>query len=82
MYPQKGVLRVGSDADLVLWNPTAQTVIHANTQHQNTDYTPYEGMPIQGTPKYVLLDGKIAAKDGQVVLENAGRYISRKPVAV
>ena len=82
MYPQKGTIAVGSDADLVLWNPSARGVISAKSQYQNTDYTPYEGREVVGAAKLVLLGGRVVVKNGVVANEKCGRYVSRKPVEV
>lgn len=82
MYPQKGVLRAGSDADIVLWSQGASETITAAVQRQNTDYTPYEGIKVTGCARHVLLGGRLAYSDGKPLLTKAGRYISRKPVEV
>lgn len=82
MYPKKGVLCPGSDADIVLWDCAARGSIRASDQLQNTDYTPYEGMKLAGRPRHVLLNGEVAVRDGGIVLENAGRYVARNPVEV
>ncbi len=79
MYPQKGVLAVGSDADIVLFDPAYTGSICAATQYQNVDYTPYEGWPLQGRTDTVLLSGEVAVQDGKVLLERRGRYVSRGP---
>ena len=73
MYPQKGVLAVGSDADLVIFDPNDTGRITAETQYQNVDYTPYEGMALRGRVDTVLVEG------GRVLLERRGRYVSRGP---
>ena len=77
MYPQKGVLAVGSDADLVIWNPEARWTITAAEQNQRVDYTPYEGFEAVGRPETVFLSGKVAAENGKVVLEKAGEFVHR-----
>lgn len=51
MYPRKGAISVGGDADIVVWDPAARWTISAETQHQNCDYTPYEGMAARGRAK-------------------------------
>ena len=56
-YPQKGTLEVGSDADLVIWNPEVKSVISVDTQMQNCDSTIYEGMELQGLAEYVITKG-------------------------
>ena len=79
MYPQKGVLAVGSDADLVIFDPNDTGRITAETQYQNVDYTPYEGMALRGRVDTVLLGGEVAVEGGRVLLERRGRYVYRGP---
>ncbi len=78
MYPQKGVIQAGSDADIVVWDPSARWTIRASEQTQNVDYTPYEGMDVCGRAERVYLHGVLAAKDGHVVAGGHGQFISRK----
>lgn len=77
MYPQKGSISVGSDADLVIWDKEASHVIHQENQHYNVDYTPYEGIEVKGKASYVLINGEIVVQDGKLVLENKGQYVKR-----
>lgn len=77
LYPRKGVLAAGSDADIVVWDPAAKGVITAATQHHNCDYTPYEGMETQGIAKAVFLRGEKAVENGQPVGTVKGVYIPR-----
>ncbi len=77
MYPRKGVIAVGSDADLVIWDPEYQGVITAAGQLQRVDYTPYEGFDIKGRAEVVLLQGMRVVDQGNVILEKAGRYVFR-----
>ncbi len=79
MYPQKGVILPGSDADLVIWDPAKQWTITAKKQVQNVDNTPYEGMEVTGMPALVFLRGCPVAEYGKVREELKGRYIHRKP---
>ncbi len=77
MYPRKGVLAVGSDADVTIWDPQAKTVITAARQQQNVDYTPYEGFAVTGMPKAVYVGGQLAAQYGQPTGIVAGSYVKR-----
>jgi dihydropyrimidinase len=80
LYPQKGVIAPGSDADVVVFDPAVEAVISAATQMQNIDYTPYEGMRVQGAVRTVLSRGEIVVSDGRWVgKEGAGRYVKAKP---
>ena len=79
MYPQKGVIAPGSDADIVVWDPDVAHTISAATQHQRTDYNLYEGMEVIGMPRVVLLRGRVLVQDGQWKGEQgAGRFVKRK----
>ncbi len=77
MFPQKGKIAVGSDADIVVWDPSCQGTLTAQNQVQNVDYSPYEGLKIQGGAKAVFLRGELAAENGKVLFENQGKYIHR-----
>lgn len=77
MYPRKGVLAVGSDADVTVWDPEAKTIITAARQQQNVDYTPYEGFAVTGMPKAVFVGGVLAAEYGQPTGLLAGTYVKR-----
>jgi len=77
MYPQKGSLLPGADADIVIWDTNAPMTIRAESQLQNTDYTPFEGLTIPGSPRMVLLRGEIAAENGRVSGNLHGKFVSR-----
>ena len=77
MYPKKGAILVGSDADLVVWDPNVSYTIHQENQHYHTDYTPYEGVEISGKAKHVLVNGEHVVKNGEIVQEKQGRYVER-----
>lgn len=79
MYPKKGVIAVGSDADLVIWDPDCRGTITAKDQLQKVDYTPYEGLSVTGRAEKVLLMGDLAAEDGKILLEKKGSYVHRGP---
>ena len=78
-YPRKGVLAVGSDADIVVYDPEADAVITAESQHSAAGYTPYEGFRTRGSIAQVYLRGQLAAANGAPKLGPAGVYIPRKP---
>ena len=77
MYPRKGALLEGSDADICVWDPNVSWTIRAESMQQNVDYTPYEGMAVSGRPRFVFVNGTLAAKDGMPTEAMAGRYVRR-----
>lgn len=80
MYPQKGSLEVGADADLVVWDPKATRTISKDTHHQNIDFNIFEGMEVTGNAATTLSRGTVVWANGQLnTLEGAGRYINRPP---
>ncbi|MFC5652218.1 dihydropyrimidinase [Paenibacillus solisilvae] len=79
LFPQKGTIAVGSDADLVIFDPAAERVISAATHHMNVDYNPFEGMRVTGEPVSVLSRGEFVIRDKQFVgSAGSGRYLKRK----
>lgn len=83
LFPEKGTVAVGSDADLVLFDPKASFKISAMTQHQNVDYTPYEGFKGKGVAKVVIANGQIIVREGEFLGKpGAGRYLKRKPFRI
>jgi dihydropyrimidinase len=83
LYPQKGVIAPGSDADVVIFDPSVSWTISAATQMQNVDYTPYEGMSVKGAVRTVFSKGEVVVSDGQWVgKDGAGKYLKRKPFVV
>ena len=78
IYPQKGVLQPGSDADVVVFDPTAANPIKAENLHSITDYTMYEGRECLGAPTLVMRRGNILLEDGKLIADqNNGRFIPR-----
>ncbi len=78
LYPQKGALLVGSDADIVIFDPVVEHTISAKTHHMNVDYSIYEGWPVVGKCKTVILRGAVAVNDGDVFIKKGfGKYLKR-----
>ena len=77
MYPKKGVIRVGSDADIVVLDPKADGFITKNTHHSKADYNPYEGVRTKGKIMSVYLRGKEVVKNGELVIPGKGKYVKR-----
>lgn len=67
LYPQKGTIAVGADADLALWDPSVERTIAQADLHHGCDYTPYEGLAVRGWPVTVLLRGQVMVHDGAFV---------------
>ena len=78
VYPKKGCLAVGSDADIVVWDPEGTRVISQETHNQNIDFNIYEGMEVVGIPAYTLSRGAVTYERGQLnPVRGAGRYVNR-----
>jgi dihydropyrimidinase len=80
LYPRKGAVAVGSDADLVVWDPKATRTISVKTHHQNVDANIFEGMKVQGLAAHTISQGKLVWTDGDLRAERGtGRYLKRPP---
>ena len=77
-YPRKGILAVGSDADIVVLNPNAKGLLTAADQAANVDYHPYEGLETSGVIEQVYLRGQLAVDHGEILTGPVGEYIPRK----
>jgi len=82
LYPRKGAIEVGADADLVVWDANATRTISAKTHHQNVDFNVFEGRTVKGVAQQTIAAGKLVWSDGELRAEKgAGRYLQRKPFA-
>lgn len=80
LFPRKGTIAIGSDADLVVYDPDYRGKISQKTQLMNVDYSAFEGWPIKGRPHVVTVRGEIAAKDGKFVGKvGRGKLVKRDP---
>lgn len=78
IYPQKGAIEVGSDADLIVWDPKLKRTISRQTHHQNIDFNIFEGMHVTGNVSHTISQGKLVYANGELFVEQgAGRYIHR-----
>lgn len=76
LYPRKGSLTVGADADLVIWNHQANQTISAENHLHANDYNIFEGLKVTGAPEYVIVKGKVCLEDGNVrVAEGYGQFL-------
>jgi dihydropyrimidinase len=81
MFPRKGTIAVGSDADIVIFDPKEKHTISAKTHHMNVDYSGYEGWEVTGKVKIVLLRGEIAIDDNKCLIHKGyGQFIKRDKV--
>jgi dihydropyrimidinase len=80
MYPRKGAIVEGADADVVVWDPEAKKTISAGKQQSAIDYNVFEGIEVKGLPKYVLTRGEIAIDNFEVKAHPGhGEFVSREP---
>jgi dihydropyrimidinase len=79
LYPKKGIIAPGSDADIILMDPNRSRTVTHKMLHENVDYTPYEGFTVQGWPMLTMVRGHVVAKDGNFVGEKGfGKFVKRK----
>jgi len=80
IYPRKGSISVGADADIVVWDPEKTKKISAKTHHQNIDFNIFEGMEVKGCASHTISAAKIVYANGELKVERgAGRYVDRPP---
>ena len=77
LYPKKGTLAVGSDADLVVLDPDREQVVTPDALHSAQDFTPFAGMRVRGWPTHTILRGRVVFHDGRVWGRPAGEYVKR-----
>ncbi|KAL1493256.1 hypothetical protein ABEB36_011343 [Hypothenemus hampei] len=76
LYPRKGYIGVGSDADIVIWNPNATRTISEKTHHHAVDFNIFEGMTCHGVPEFVIVNGRVIVDEGQIrAVQGFGKFI-------
>jgi dihydropyrimidinase len=79
LYPRKGSITVGGDADIVVWDPASEKTISAKKHRSRCDRNIFEGFKVKGKPAYVIVNGRVQLKDGDLRVEKgAGRFIKRE----
>lgn len=80
IYPKKGALLVGSDADIVVWDPAREKTITASAQQSAIDYNVFEGKHVKGLPRFTLTRGQVAVEDGAMKNQiGHGKFVKREP---
>jgi len=77
LYPKKGEIAIGSDADLVIWNPKTENTISTAKHHSNCDLEIYNGFKTIGIPEFVIANGEIKVEKGEFVSESRGKFLKR-----
>lgn len=80
IYPRKGCIAVGSDADIVVWNHRKTRTVSAKSHHQATDTNIFEGMLVHGVPEYVIVNGRVCLEEGEVKpVQGFGKFVPTAP---
>jgi dihydropyrimidinase len=78
LFPRKGTIAVGSDADVVVWDPEKRHLLSQKTLHMRVDYSPYEGLPVVGAPSHVLSRGKLVVENFEYLgRPGDGQFVKR-----
>ena len=83
LYPRRGTIAIGADADIAIWDPERRVTITHDLLHDGSDYTPYEGREVTGWPVLTMVRGRTVMRDGELVAEKgSGRYLPRGKTAL
>ena len=83
LYPRKGTLAIGADADVIVWDPTKRHTLSQRTLHMRVDYSPYEGREVVGAPSHVLSRGKVVVENFKYLgAQGDGRFVKRGTFAL
>ncbi|XP_050356848.1 dihydropyrimidinase 2-like [Nymphalis io] len=80
LWPRKGRVAAGADADLALWDPRRERTVSAHTHHHAVDFNIFEGQHVIGSPQYVIVNGRVCLDDGELrVVEGFGKFLNTPP---
>lgn len=78
MFPDKGIIRQGADADVVVWDPDHRKIISAKNHHHKVDFNVFEGMEVYGKACYTFSRGNLVWDGSNFLNQGKGKYVSRK----